>query len=352
MKRADERLARRGGVVELLRVPAWLFGGVSKARGALYDRGWLPSARLEAPVVSVGNLSAGGTGKTPAVIDLAQRLERVGRRPGLLSRGYKADGESNDEAELLARRLPQVPHVADRDRVRGGWKLLDSGVDVVILDDGFQHRRLSRDLDIVLVDCLRPWGLAAVDGDPVRALLPRGLLREAPAALERADLIVLTRSDRVDAETRERLCAELFRFAPSVPVAMAAHRPTSLATPDGERLAPTALAGRDVDLASGIGNPEGFEASITSLGANVVTHRRFPDHHHFVSGDLDGLGADGRPVVVTEKDAVKLVGERVHVLEIEFAYTSGEPVLDAKLESLRHARHTERLHALHEGLHG
>lgn len=353
--RADQRLARRGGIVELLHAPAFLFRGVTAVRRVLYDRGLLLSARLDAPVISVGNLSAGGTGKTPAVIDLARRLSALGRRPGLLSRGYKAtsDGEGgNDEAALLAECLPDVPHIANADRVRGGWALIEQGIDVIILDDGFQHRRLSRDIDIVLIDALRPWGLAALNGEPVRALLPRGLLREVPCALKRADLIVLTRGDRVSEVERATLMRTIADFAPGVPLCVASHRPVAVRTPAGERLDPGVLRGRTVDLASGIGNPEGFEASIRGLGAEIGTHRRFPDHHAFAAGDLDGLGSDERWTLVTAKDAVKLRGSDVHVLEIEFVYLEGEAVLQAQLEALRPALHVERLNALHEGLHG
>ncbi|MEX1024539.1 MAG: tetraacyldisaccharide 4'-kinase [Planctomycetota bacterium] len=351
-RRVDERLALRGGGVEWLRLPAFLFGGVVALRGELYDRGWLPAARLEAPVVSVGNLSAGGTGKTPAVVDIARRLARRGRRVGLLSRGYRGGAEGNDEARLLASLLPDVPHVADADRVRGGWQLIDAGADVIVLDDGFQHRRLARDLDLVLIDALRPWGLAGAGAEPVRALLPRGLLRETPAALARADAIIVTRADRVTPDELAALESELSALAPGVPVLTASHRPVALRTPAGARSDVGALAGRTVELVSGIGNPEGFEATVRSLGARIAGHRRFPDHHAFVSGDLDGLGRDERWVVVTAKDAVKLRGERVHVLEIEFTILSGEAILEAQLESLRAARHIERLDALHEGLHG
>jgi tetraacyldisaccharide 4'-kinase len=175
--RIDERLAARGGAVELLHVPAAMFGAAATLRSALYDRGWLRSERLDAPVVSIGNLSAGGTGKTPMVAWVVRELQKRGLRPGLLSRGYGAQaGEPNDEALLLAELLPGVPHVQDPDRARGGRALCELQVDVVVLDDGFQHRRLARDLDIVLIDALRPWGLprASEASRPLAAFLPRG----------------------------------------------------------------------------------------------------------------------------------------------------------------------------------
>ena len=174
--RVLDRLARRGGAVELLWLPALLFGAAARLRGWLYDHRLLPIRQLDTPVVSIGNLSVGGTGKTPMVAHVASRLQEMGLRPGVLSRGYgRGDAEQNEEACLLERLLPGVPQVQDPDRVAGGERLQELGVDVIVLDDGFQHRRLGRDLDICLVDATRPWGLPAMGHEPVRAPLPRGL---------------------------------------------------------------------------------------------------------------------------------------------------------------------------------
>ena len=134
--RTEDRLAQRGGAIELLRLPAVLFGAAAVTRRALYDRGWLPSARLGVPVVSVGNITTGGTGKTPMCAWVVAELQRRGFRPGILSRGYGAErGDVNEEAQLLARLCPGVPHVQDPDRVRGGKALVDShSVDAIVLD--------------------------------------------------------------------------------------------------------------------------------------------------------------------------------------------------------------------------
>jgi tetraacyldisaccharide 4'-kinase len=154
--RWEERLARRGGAVELLRLPAALFGAAARLRGAAYDRGLLPSARLPVPVVSVGNVTAGGTGKTPAVLALVRALERRGARTAVLARGYgrergAASGDAlNDEGRELAAALPGLLQVQDADRVRGGRRLVAAGAQAIVLDDGFQHRRLARDLDRVI----------------------------------------------------------------------------------------------------------------------------------------------------------------------------------------------------------
>ncbi|HED65269.1 MAG TPA: tetraacyldisaccharide 4'-kinase [Planctomycetes bacterium] len=357
-RRPDEILARRGGWVECLRVPAALFGLAARARGALFDRGVLRARRVEVPVLSIGNLTAGGTGKTPFAILLTRALIERGWRPGLLSRGYAASkaaehGAGNDEARMLARKLGDVPHVQNPDRVAGAAELVALGVDAILLDDGFQHRRLARDLDFVLVDATRPYGLPARDGAAVRAFLPRGLLRESPGALRRADAVVLTRADAVADAELARLREELYGFAPGIALLTAAHLPVRVMGPDGGAH-PSALRGREVDLVSGIGNPDAFEDTVVRLGARVRTHRRFPDHHDFAPGDLDGLGGGGRWLVTTEKDVVKLGGlaPHVRVLEVELELLSGRSVFDALLDALVPGRgRVERAH-LHEGLHG
>lgn len=360
-ERIDQRLARRGGAVELLRVPAALFGIAASARGALYDRGLLPSVKLEAPVISVGNLSAGGTGKTPMVAWLARELARRERRVGILSRGYGARaGERSDEAELLGELLGDVPHVQDADRVRGAHELLSRGVDVVVLDDGFQHRRLARELDLVLVDALRPWGLprASADVAPVAALLPRGLLRERPNALARAHAVVLTRVDRVGTAELVELRGRIESFAPGVGLALAVHAPLRLRAIDGATRALAELDGRTVDLASGIGNPEAFEESVRALGARIGEHRQFPDHHAFAAGDLDGLARGERWLVVTAKDLVKLrhfpdLGARpLFALDVELALVEGLGLLEALLDSLPLSRAERERAAVHAGAHG
>jgi tetraacyldisaccharide 4'-kinase len=367
--RIEERLARRGGAVELLRAPALVYAAAVGLRGALYDRGWLARARLEVPVVCVGNLSAGGSGKTPMVAWVVRALERRGLRPGILARGYGSRGArarvatsaggGSDEALVLAELCPGVRQVEDVDRARGGFELERAGVDVVVMDDGFQHRRLARDLDLVLIDATRPWGLPSSGGRPLCALLPRGLLRESPAALRRAHAIVVTRSDQVEPAELVALEAELGPLAPGAPIARAVHAPVRLRELAGGAARPLdGLAGREVDLASGLGNPEAFERTVRGLGVRVREHRRFPDHHQFAAGDLDGLGGPERPLVVSAKDAVKLArlgrgaASGALVLDVELELTSGEAPLLALFDALPAGRARRERSALHEGLHG
>jgi len=341
--RAPERLARRGGIVELLWLPALLFGATARLRGWLYDRRLLPIRQLDTPVVSIGNLTVGGTGKTPMVVHVVGALQALDLRPGILSRGYgKGADDENEEARLLARLCPGVPHVQDPDRVRGGLALQDQGVDVIVLDDGFQHRRLARDLDVVLVDATRPWGLPPAGGAPVCAPLPRGLLREPPSALRRADLVVVTRADAAEPPALPPVEA---------PVLRALHAPVGLRTLGGEALALEDLDGCEVDLVSGVGNPAAFEATVRGLGATVAAHRAFPDHHRFAPRDLAGLGA--RPVVVTAKDAPKLPADAgVWVLDVAMSFPDGDAPLGERLAALPEGLRRRERRALHEGLHG
>ncbi|MBI5364060.1 MAG: tetraacyldisaccharide 4'-kinase, partial [Planctomycetes bacterium] len=249
-QRVEDRLARRGGVVELLRAPACLFELAVRARRTAYDRGWLAGTKLPVPVVCVGNLTTGGTGKTPLVAWVVRELVARGFRPGILSRGYGAKpGEKNDEALLLERLCPNVAHVQDKERARGGARLVELGCDAIGLDDGFQHRKLARDLDLVLVDATRPWGLAADErGRAVQALLPRGLLREPPSSLARAHALVITRCDAVTQAELARLQLELPRHAPGRGVAHARHAPRAWVDERGTRSELEALRGACVDL--------------------------------------------------------------------------------------------------------
>jgi tetraacyldisaccharide 4'-kinase len=357
--RLDQRLAQSGGVLELLRLPAAVFEGFARLRAQGYERRLLPSARVPVPVVSVGNLSAGGTGKTPCVAYLARRLEARGLRVGVLARGYRAEAgdraRQNDEARWFGATLPTVERVQDPDRVRGAEELMLRGVDVILLDDGFQHRRLARDLDLVLVDATRPWGLPPprAGAPSVCACLPRGLLREPPSALARADLLIVTRTDQVEPAELAGLCAELERLAPGKPLGLARHSATKLLAPNGVVLPPAALAGRTVELLSALGNPEAFQRSVEALGASVARHHAFPDHHRYSPGELAQLDAGERWLITTEKDAVKLPhGARVHVLATEFVLCRGEATLAAQLEALPRGAARAQRAALHEGLHG
>lgn len=279
-----------------LLAPAWAgFALGVAARGLAFDRGWRAVHRLGVPVLSVGNLVAGGAGKTPAALALAGLLRERGRRPAVVSRGYRGDGTANDEA-LLAGDLPMV---CDPDRVAGARRALAAGADCIVLDDGLQHRRLHRDLDLVVIDATRPWGDAAGGRG---ALLPLGYRREGLGALRRCQVAWISRAhlrpERVaglSALLRSHGLAVVREAAPERSFADLAGRPVSV--PAGP-----------VVLASGIGNPLGFELDARDLGLAVRASLRFPDHHRYAAGDLPALRrhAAGATLVVTAKDAVKL----------------------------------------------
>ncbi len=280
------------------------YGAAVRARNAAYDAALLPIHRGPVPVVSVGNLTLGGTGKTPLVAWVARILAAAGGRPAIVSRGYgAADGATSDEAAELALLLPGVPHVADRDRL-AAVRSAAATADCVVLDDGFQHRRLARDLDIVAVDATDPFGCDR--------LFPRGLLREPIAGVARADAVVLTRADRVDAARRrdihERLAALCRARAPLV-WAEAEHRPVALRRWSAAPWSLEDIRGRRVAAFAAIGNPDAFRATLAALGAEVVTFRAFADHHAYAADDVARLGtaaARAEIVITTLKDLVKV----------------------------------------------
>lgn len=323
------------GPLRLLLVWPWLlYRPLVRLRNLLFDWGLRRARRLPVAVCSVGNIGLGGTGKTPVVALLGERLAARGLRPMVLSRGYKGDAGGNDEAAML-----DLPVRCDPVRVRAGRQAIADGATALVLDDGFQHRQLARDLDLVCIDATRPWGRA--DGRRGRTL-PLGLLREAPAALGRADLLMVTRCDQVDAQRLERLVAQLERFGK--PVLRCRHAPVALRElgADATRQ-PAELAGTRVVLASGIGNPGAFAATVRQLGAEPAAEHRFPDHHRFTAAEVAALleTAGEAPLLITAKDAVKWLPlvpaaarARVLVLEVAARLAADDDArLDAALAS-------------------
>ncbi|MGH7500150.1 MAG: tetraacyldisaccharide 4'-kinase [Longimicrobiales bacterium] len=280
-----------GIALRVLMYPAQLaYRAVIAARNAGYDRGILTVERGQLPVVSVGNISAGGTGKTPFAGWLVNALERRGARPALLHGGY-----SSDEPALHQRWHPSVPVFAQRDRVASVRAAAAAGARIAVLDDGFQHRRLARDVEIVLV--------AAEDWATRWRLLPIGPWREPASALRRAGLIVVTRRT-ANHETAARIAAQLRLRLRTCPVAIAWIRPIRWSRA-GEVSPPPA----DPALAvTGIARPELFVENSAVAGARVDELLAFPDHHRFTVDDVRRMQsiARGRPIVTTAKDAVKL----------------------------------------------
>jgi tetraacyldisaccharide 4'-kinase len=324
----------------LLLLAALFYEAGVRLRNLLFTLGVFPEERAGRPVISVGNITAGGTGKTPVVEMLARLILERGRRPAIVSRGYgaRAPGERNDEALLLSENLPDVPQVIDPVRVRGArLAVREHGADVVLLDDGFQHRHIARELDLVLVDALEPWGH--------RRLLPRGLLREPLGSLRRASAIVITRGDLVPGERLDAVRAEAAAIAPGVPLVEVMDVPVGLGWA-GEPARPAApvetIAGRRVLAFCGIGNPAGFYRRLEALGAVVAARRSFSDHHPYTEADVRALLEEARAagiatLVATQKDAVKLaripLAKEVRVLRIEARATRGADVLAGLIDA-------------------
>ncbi len=290
----------------VLRVLSWLYGAVVWLRNVGYDKDWLRSYELDVPVVCVGNITAGGTGKTPMVVWVCRMLQEQGMQVCVLTRGYKGEtAGGSDEVRLLRGSLRDVGVVVDADRVRGGRTAIEKyGAEVLVMDDGFQHRRLRRRLDIVMIDCLAPFGYGYV--------LPRGLLRESLAGLRRAGAVVLSRCDMVDPEGLGALKQQVRRIVgEDMSVACSRHEVVGMYNIDGSEYGLPELVERKVVAVCGIGNPGAFVRTLEDLGAIVVGQRFFADHVEYSEGmvrELKALweksGADW--VVTTEKDWVKL----------------------------------------------
>jgi len=259
------------------------------ARNSVYDSGLVRPTRVAAPVISIGNVAVGGTGKTPFAHWTAVTLRDMGERPAILHGGY-----ANDEPELHRRWSPDIPVIVERDRVLGARRAINEGATVLVLDDAFQHRRIFRDLDIVLVSVER-WGHAT-------RVLPRGPLREPTEALARADLIVCTRKTASAEETHRVLHAvKAAANRATVSVHLSAsvwrHAAGTHDRPDGQAV-----------LVAGIAEPAMFEESARAAGADVAQRLLFPDHHEYTAADAARIRATAREraIVTTEKDWTKL----------------------------------------------
>jgi tetraacyldisaccharide 4'-kinase len=293
-----------------LTAASWPYGAVIGARNWLFDHGWLGVTKVPVPVVSVGNLTVGGTGKTPCVEYIAAHYRERGLRVAILSRGYGAEMGPNDEALVLEENLSDVPHLQGPDRVAlAGTAVEELESEILVLDDGFQHRWLTRDLDLVLLDATCPWGHGH--------LLPRGLLRERPRGLRRAHAVLLTRCDQAAAEQLGGLRAAVRRLAPGAALIETRHRAVELLDTAGQTSPLETLTEMPVAAFCGLGNPGAFQRTLVSLGVRVQDFRAYPDHHAFTRTDVDDLdrwAAALHPetvVVTTQKDLVKLRIERL-----------------------------------------
>ena len=351
---------------------SWFYTASVQLRNILYTRGVFKARRLPCRVISVGNIVVGGTGKTPAVIVIAEHLQREGMRVAILLRGYKrrvrekvtivSDGEkvcaspieSGDEADMMAKHLSGVPIIVGKCRYLTGQVALERfKVDVLLLDDGFQHRQLARDVDILTIPATHPFGSP-------KKLLPAGTLREPPTALRRADLILLTHADTPNISAHAKKVVK--GLAPNAPVLESIYRPThlyplaissqqsaismkpSLPT-ETEIRDPKAiptdikeLKGKRVIAVCGIGNPDAFVATLMRCSVASVELLAFPDHHVYTEADKQRIdtafqAAAADLIVTTQKDEQKLARFvdnwelPIVVLAVALVITDGDEML-------------------------
>ena len=320
----------------MLRTVAVPYGWGMGWRNGRYDSRRAEIISVDVPVISVGNLTLGGTGKTPLVEWLGRLLRGQDLRVAIVSRGYGAqEGARNDEALELELALPGVPHIQQPDRVEAARAAIaEMKSQVILLDDGFQHRRLARDLDIVLLDATEPWGFGHI--------FPRGTLREPLSGLARARVVVLSRADMLNSAARAAIRTRVAQLAPEALWCEVEHGPQSLLTPAGETLPLSALRGERVAAFCGIGNPAGFRHTLDALGTNIAAWREFPDHHVYTPEDVESLaqwGSSADRMLCTRKDLVKLreaaLGKvQLSALSIQLVFLAGRAELEEMVQGL------------------
>ncbi|GAB6187063.1 tetraacyldisaccharide 4'-kinase [Thermopirellula anaerolimosa] len=307
-------------------------------RNRRYDCGRAAIHDVGVPVISVGNLTLGGTGKTPMTAWLCRWFRRHGVRAVVVSRGYGAEaGAVNDEAAVLELQLPDVPHLQNPDRVAAALTAVEElASQLIVLDDGFQHRRLARSLDIVMLDALEPFGLNHV--------FPRGMLREPLSSLARADIVVLSRADRISAEEIERIRHRTRQYAPESLWAESRHVPVAVLQLGRDPTSPNELQGKRAVAFCGIGNPTAFRKTLSNLQLEIVAFRAYPDHYRYRREDIADLSdwatANGADLALcTEKDWVKIRSSQLGAvplaaLRIELEFTAGQESVEKRLEEI------------------
>jgi tetraacyldisaccharide 4'-kinase len=299
-----------------LNVASFFYLIVIEIRNSLYDRGVLrtyavtaaglvTSDRTQAtiPVISVGNITVGGTGKTPLVIWLCNLLGEQNINCAILTRGYKAGTGANDEPGMLAKNCPAAKVVLNPDRLAGAIEAVKKHkAQVLIMDDGFQHRRLHRDIDIVTIDAMQPFGYGK--------LLPAGLLREPVSALKRAQAAIITRCDLVSRNNLAELTLAVNKISPDLIVAQTKHNPVFAVSGD-KQIPLEELKGKKIYAFCGIANPQAFLATVGVVGAVIVGSEIYDDHHNYTVNDINDIYRDAaksgaQMILTTEKDYNKL----------------------------------------------
>ena len=320
----------------MLRAAAWcaepLYAAVMRLRNRMYDAGILPAHPLGKPTISVGNLTTGGTGKTPIVQWLCRRLAAAGQRPAILLRGYKSTSHGiSDERTLLAE--ANVPVIADPDRRRGAAAALAQHprTTLFILDDGMQHRRVHRDFELALIHAAEPFGFGHV--------LPRGLLREPPSAIRRAHAVLITHADEVDPAAIEAIACTIHSKIENLRIFRCDHVIQALRPASGESVPIQNLSGKRYFAFCGIGSPASFFRRLAHCGGTCAGTRQFDDHHDYSNADISQIvqaanSANAEMLITTAKDWVKLE---------PFAGAISIPIFRADLAIRFHADHEEQL---------
>lgn len=291
----------------------------------------------------------GGTGKTPIVEYISRYLQKKGKRVAILSRGYAATlrqensflakNVCNDEYLLFQENIPDIPNLLNKDRVKTGLEAIEHfQAEYLLLDDGFQHIRLARDLDIVIIDALNPFGY--------EHMVPRGMLREPLKELRRANLIFITHADQCSHDKIRSIIDRLDKIAGHVPVVETVHKPICLESlQDAGTLDITWLHGKRVFAFCAIGNPLSFRKSIESLGGKLLGFRVFPDHHVYTSSELRELNAEARrsvpdAIIITQKDKVKMRNTSgiwdypLWTLKMEISIVKGCEIFENKINAI------------------
>ena len=306
---------------------------VTWLRNFLYSSGWLRTHTASVPVISIGNITTGGTGKTPLVIWLYKFLQQKKINCAILTRGYKAIQNYTDEPAFLTETCVEAKVIVDPDRVAGAAVAVNKfNAEVLILDDGVQHRRLARNIDIVTIDSTRPFGYGKV--------LPAGLLREPLQSLKRADAVVLTRCAQTSETKLTELEDKLRLINPDMIIARSIHNPICAKSINGEEIALAELKGKKLFAFCGIGNPDAFFSTIRGLGANLIDSEVYNDHHHYTGADITEICEKARNsqadcILTTQKDRTKITSLPLPREDITFAYLTIELKFTAGQDKLK-----------------
>ena len=320
----------------VLQIAAASYSSAIGLRNFLYSKGWFKTYKVNAIVISVGNITVGGTGKTPLVIWLCNyitknsKLKTQNCKCAILTRGYKStqnqirdtryeiQDTKIDEPAILAESCPNVKVIVNPDRVAGANEAVNKfGAQVLIMDDGFQHRRLARDLDIVAIDAMCPLGYDR--------LLPAGLLREPVTALKRADAVVITRCNQIAESDLAILEKKLESVNPNIIITRAIHTPVCAKSLDHKEIPFEQLKDKRIFAFCGIGNPDAFLDTIRKLGLNLVGSKIYNDHHHYTENDIGDIHQQAKHsnagfILTTQKDCTKTALMPLPENDITFAY--------------------------------